>query len=280
MARLRFMTMGALVLVLGALAEPIAAALALAAWHVCVDASAGAPGSGASGAAATDAVLSQLVEAFALLGCAALLAWTGLALIVSASSALMVDIERRSTDPTPDRRTPVAAAVAPALLRRTVALLMGVATAVTVGSTQSAWADSSGPTTRAVAAAPAASGGHEDAAPLALAPAALTPDRPAAHEDGWRPDRPTVVQSKRQVAAAALATGGVRRVGRDADEWVTVRRGDTLWSIAARHLQATGAPHRAGDIAREWPRWWHANLTALGGNPDLLRPGQQLRPPV
>ncbi|MFM6847559.1 MAG: LysM peptidoglycan-binding domain-containing protein, partial [Terrabacter sp.] len=57
---------------------------------------------------------------------------------------------------------------------------------------------------------------------------------------------------------------------------VTVRRGDTLWSVAARHL---GPDATDAHVAREWPRWYAANRDLIGDDPDLLVPGQQLRPP-
>lgn len=57
---------------------------------------------------------------------------------------------------------------------------------------------------------------------------------------------------------------------------VVVKRGDTLWTIAARHL---GAEATDAAIAEEWPRWYAANRTAIGDNPDLILPGMILRPP-
>ncbi len=55
-----------------------------------------------------------------------------------------------------------------------------------------------------------------------------------------------------------------------------VRSGDTLWSIAARHL-----PRGASDaqIARAWPRWWQANRSVIGPDPGLIRPRQVLIAP-
>jgi len=61
-----------------------------------------------------------------------------------------------------------------------------------------------------------------------------------------------------------------------AHDLVTVRRGDSLWSIAARHL---GPGTSDAEIAWEWPRWYAANRAAVGDDPDLLVPGQLLRPP-
>jgi nucleoid-associated protein YgaU len=66
------------------------------------------------------------------------------------------------------------------------------------------------------------------------------------------------------------------RVGSATHDLVTVRRGDTLWGLAARHL---GAGASDAEVAREWPRWYAANRAVIGDDPDLLVPGQQLRPP-
>ena len=52
---------------------------------------------------------------------------------------------------------------------------------------------------------------------------------------------------------------------------VTVRSGDSLWSIAAAAL---GPLASDADIAREWPRLYANNREAIGANPHFLRPGQ------
>ncbi len=57
---------------------------------------------------------------------------------------------------------------------------------------------------------------------------------------------------------------------------VVVLRGDSLWSIAAAHLPA-GAGPAAIDTA--WRAWYQANKSVIGSDPDLLLPGQILRPP-
>jgi hypothetical protein len=57
---------------------------------------------------------------------------------------------------------------------------------------------------------------------------------------------------------------------------VTVRRGDTLWAIAAAHLAPHAGPRA---IATAWPRWWSANRHVVGPDPDLLHPGQRLTAP-
>ena len=61
-----------------------------------------------------------------------------------------------------------------------------------------------------------------------------------------------------------------------ADQEVVVRSGDTLWTIAARHL----APEASDvDVAREWPRWFENNRAVIGSNPNALLPGQILKSP-
>ncbi len=60
------------------------------------------------------------------------------------------------------------------------------------------------------------------------------------------------------------------------EQEVVVRRGDTLWEIAARHL---GHGVADSEVAAEWPRWWQANRLVIGSDPDLILPGMRLRPP-
>ncbi len=61
-----------------------------------------------------------------------------------------------------------------------------------------------------------------------------------------------------------------------ADDLMTVRKGDSLWSLAARQL-GPGATDR--QIALAWPAWYALNADVIGADPDLIRPGQQLRIP-
>jgi nucleoid-associated protein YgaU len=65
-------------------------------------------------------------------------------------------------------------------------------------------------------------------------------------------------------AAARTRGDGVR---------VVVRAGDSLWSIARAHPDATGSTdHR-------WRAIWAANRDVVGDDPDLILPGQVLRLP-
>ncbi|MDQ6715711.1 MAG: LysM peptidoglycan-binding domain-containing protein, partial [Actinomycetota bacterium] len=67
------------------------------------------------------------------------------------------------------------------------------------------------------------------------------------------------------------------RAGVTVEELVTVRRGETLWAIAARHL---GPSATTAEIADAWPRWYAANRAVVGDDPDHIEPGQQLVPPA
>jgi hypothetical protein len=58
---------------------------------------------------------------------------------------------------------------------------------------------------------------------------------------------------------------------------VTVRAGDCLWFIAARHLDPGATPAQVGAETR---RWYAANAARIGADPDLLRPGQVLAAPI
>lgn len=57
---------------------------------------------------------------------------------------------------------------------------------------------------------------------------------------------------------------------------VTVRAGDSLWSIAAEHLPADAT---AAQIDAAWHEWYQANRDVIGDDPNLIRPGQVLAPP-
>lgn len=73
------------------------------------------------------------------------------------------------------------------------------------------------------------------------------------------------------------ATGsGAPADSRDDQRTVLVRPGDSLWAIASRAL-GPGAP--AADVASYWHRVHALNAAAIGTDPDLLQPGQQLRLP-
>lgn len=94
-------------------------------------------------------------------------------------------------------------------------------------------------------------------------------------DPSWRPSRPAAPRHA-DVPAMHLLTPPVR-AGQSVEEHAVVRRGDTLWSIAARHL---GPSATAAEIAVEWPRWYAANRETIGPDPDLIIPGELLQPPT
>ncbi|WP_175009146.1 LysM peptidoglycan-binding domain-containing protein [Cellulosimicrobium sp. TH-20] len=74
-------------------------------------------------------------------------------------------------------------------------------------------------------------------------------------------------------AALAVTRGAP---GPQAAPEVVVVRGDSLWSIAARHLPA-GSTDR--QVAEAVERWYATNAHVVGADPDLVRPGQVLVAP-
>jgi hypothetical protein len=59
-----------------------------------------------------------------------------------------------------------------------------------------------------------------------------------------------------------------------------VVRGDCLWHIAADSLLGQlGRLPSDGEVAAAVQAWWSANADVIGPDPDLLVPGQVLRPP-
>ena len=56
---------------------------------------------------------------------------------------------------------------------------------------------------------------------------------------------------------------------------IVVHDGDSLWAISGRLLR----PHATTrQVAALWPRLYAANRAVIGPDPDLIHPGQRLRP--
>lgn len=68
----------------------------------------------------------------------------------------------------------------------------------------------------------------------------------------------------------------VRPVRDRSDHSYTVVRGDCLWDIAKAHLPAGASD---AQIDTEWHRWYAANRSVVGTNPDLIFPGQVFTAP-
>ena len=96
----------------------------------------------------------------------------------------------------------------------------------------------------------------------------------------WTPDRPAAAPARpRDPTPIELVTSVPQRARSAVDDLtvrVVVRRGDTLWSVAARSL---GPGATDAEVLAEWPRWYAANRDVIGPDPGLLLPGQQLQAP-
>lgn len=186
--------------------------------------------------------------------------WTLLSAIMAGGTAAVVP-RRRSGGPDPvglPGRTP------------TCALAARVATALLVATCP-------GPHASFAAAAP-----HTIAVPIAEDRDAAVSAPSRSPDDGGRANDGTAIEipvpgwlpaargHPPQAAVALLARGT------EEDHLVTVRQGDTLWSIAAERLP--GSP-TVEQVVQTWPRWYAANRQLIGPDPDLILPGQQLRAP-
>lgn len=166
----------------------------------------------------------------------------------------------------------VACRLAPAAVRRAVALLLGTALTLAVVPSAALAAGDPVPGARpaAVLSVTAPDPGFRSTTPepAAAASGAASPgiEAPAAPAPGT----PAVVSSLGPL-------GQHPQAGTNVGGHVVVRRGDTLWDIAARHL---GPGATTARIAHEWPRWHAANRALIGPDPDRIQPGQRLVPPA
>jgi hypothetical protein len=157
-----------------------------------------------------------------------------------------------------DRAARTGVRLLPRMLRGAVGAALGGA--LVLGAASGALADTPAPT-------PAATATMGSPSSASIDPAEGLPD------PRWTPPPPPPLP-----AVPSAPVGLVSAAGRPGpvEDRVVVRRGDTLWAIAARHL---GAGASAAQVAREWPRWYAANRTVIGPDPDRLAPGQRLEPP-
>jgi nucleoid-associated protein YgaU len=235
-----------------------------------------------------DGTLVHLLTAAAW-GC---LAWLTAGAAVAALAQLPGGVGRSA-----DR---VARVVTPALVRRVVEALLGAS--ALVGVVTPAAASAAAPavaatTSTAVSAGSAGSAGRQveeaggartvgAAAVVGATPAQALPPLGSADWPGRSrrvlptADWPEAPASALPRSAAPAVTPGLvaaAPVRESADEAVVVRRGDTLWSIAAHHLGPDASP---AEVARSWPEWHRGNRAVIGADPDRLLPGQRLVPPT
>ncbi|MFF1881047.1 LysM peptidoglycan-binding domain-containing protein [Pseudarthrobacter sp. NPDC058196] len=236
----------------------------------------------ASAARNQEISVEVLVAAAAAAAGIGILLWWAFAVVCAGSGILLERLGRR-------RAAAAVRRFSPAFMQRAVVaalsiqLLTGVAAQAAGTNPGPAWGptpshSSSAPSTSAPTGSIPETGGEAEPAvePLGSIPATAGQPRTqppvATLSPGWRPD-PQAVQPSLLTTPDSRAAGGAS--GTDAAA-VTVLAGDTLWDIVASQL---GPGASDVDIALEWPRWYSANRGQIGGNPDVLLPGQILQAP-
>lgn len=222
-------------------------------------------------------------DADVVLGCAwlawALAGYLAVAIAATALSHVIAGLGL-SSDPL--------ATLAPARLRRLVEKAITLSVAATLLGTSSA--------ATASVAMRHASIGHHGPRPAASGaldwPGLAEPVRPVSRDTPRSPARSAGATSsvnsapqphpapRHHKAHLGLASGGATTSpppSATSRGDVVVRAGDSLWSIASRHL-GPGASAQATAIA--WHQWYAANRHVVGDDPDLIFPGQRLRQPA
>jgi LysM domain-containing protein len=170
-------------------------------------------------------------------------------------------------------------AVTPAMVRRLVDLLVGGTLLVQVtlaGPGAPPGLRSSG-SLGAVVASPAISRSHGPA---------TAGDRVLLHLEAsprpWPADKHDQVEARPTLRRSAVPLppwlgGGSSRAAprhRAGSGEHTVEAGETLWDIAAAHLEP--AERTAATIDRYWQQVYRANRSVVGPDPDLIHPGMRL----
>ncbi|MBB3086089.1 hypothetical protein [Geodermatophilus sabuli] len=92
---------------------------------------------------------------------------------------------------------------------------------------------------------------------------------------------PTAAPPSSPDVAALTAPGAVPDWPMPAPGSRVVLRGECLWDIATADLrQRTGRSPIGSEVAAAVHAWWQANAAVIGPDPDVLLPGQVLRPPA
>jgi len=202
--------------------------------------------------------------------------WVGLGMALSALSALPGALGQACTQ--------LAARIAPAAVRKVVAFVLGTAlTAALVPGTAVAGTEHQVHRQAVVTSAQYAVGAFGNAAdaapdasfrlvsdPIHASHASNAPDdEDAAPGPSWAPERRALSSDGKGRASSPSSAGGVVDI--------VVHRGDSLWSIAARHL---GPAATTAQIDAEWHRWFAANHHVIGDDANLITPGQVLSRPA
>lgn len=214
-------------------------AVALGTWHTAA---------GAAGSLASTSVWHSTFEALLVaIASAALVASVGWLWIVTTVTVIAV------------ARGRVPSAVPRGAARRLVLVACGVAVVAGVGSPALA-------STHSGDRSDTHSGAHSGAHSLAGLP---MPDRAVVGTGTL----PAPAQAPAPVVADRPAHRHPPSVPSDPGAPITVRAGDSLWSIAADRL-GPGADVAAIDAA--WRELYAANIGAIGDNADLILPGLEL----
>lgn len=243
----------------GALGLGVAVALAVMLWRV-VERTVAAVGTGRP--ARADELLVGLTAAVALI----CVLWLALGLVLGLLAQVPGSLGRAALA--------VADVATPRLLRQGAAFVLGVGVVAGLAP-GAAVADPPSPSasisqTSVTAPAPDA------VSPSPMGPDAASPSLPdpgfhALPNPSWVPSAPSV---RPQADVELLSRAPAATV--DTRPEVVVQRGDTLWSIAARHL---GPGASDAEIAQAWPAWFEANRAVIGDDPEHILPGQVLRAP-
>ena len=230
----------------------------------------------------------------AALGGVLLSLWLGLGVGLSALSALPGAVGHACRC--------LAGRTAPAAVRKVVAFVLGTTlSAALVPGSAAAGAGLEAPHPGVVAAA-----GYAIGAVRAVADAAPdasfrfisgsvhvdlddVDDGEAAPLPSWSPERPLLPQrtmppertisEERTIASERVVPRkpAPAEVHGSSVRGIVVHRGETLWSIAARHL---GPMATAAAIDAECHRWFATNREVIGDDANLILPGQLLSPPA
>ncbi|GAA4408485.1 hypothetical protein GCM10023168_25970 [Fodinibacter luteus] len=198
---------------------------------------------------------AELVTGVAAAAALAGLGWLALGIVLELVALVPGSVGRGARS--------VTEALTPRLVRRSLGALLGlgVVAGLAPGTSLAAPAPA-----KAVATAPLPDPGFRPLPdPGWSTPDAVTP------ATGWVPAVPPV----RPQPDVRVLSGAPRETDL-APADVVVTRGDSLWSIASRHL---GPGATDAEVAEAWPAWFEANRHVIGADPDLLLPGQVLRAP-
>lgn len=189
---------------------------------------------------------------------------------------------------------------APAVVRRSLALVVGATvglgattgasaavstptptpsatSAVTVTVDDLGWVVTTPPLPTGTTATAQARGADTGGAPELGEPSPTVAPGPAAEPSTVTSSAAVVAPVTTPATPSRPARAAAPSPGPDDAGRVVVAAGDSLWAIAAHHLapDATDA-----EIAASWPQWYRANSDVIGTDPGLIVPGQQLTAPV